>query len=319
MSVQRVHRASYAVDVAAPAGVVYGLVADTTQWPLFVPASIHVERLDFDGIQDRFHMWVTANGTVKSWLSRRTLDAARRRIDFRHELPASPVTGMGGSWTVEPRGADRCRLVLEHDFTVAGDRPADIAWVRRATDMCIRDRLKETAERWTRLDDLLLSFEDAVRVDGPAELVYGFLYDVAEWPRLVPHVARLDVTEDEPGVQRMTMDTVTADGFAHTTESVRVCFPGAGRIVYKQTATPALMAAHTGEWSVIPDETGVTVVSQHSVLLREEAVERVLGAGTTVAEARAYVRTALGRNSTATLELAKRHAENGARARIHVL
>ncbi|MEU6862350.1 aromatase/cyclase [Streptomyces sp. NPDC046876] len=316
MAVQRVHRTSYAVDVAAPAGVVYGLVADTTQWPLFVPASIHVERLDFDGVQDRFHMWATANGTVRSWLSRRTLDAEARRIDFRHELPAAPTTAMGGSWSVEPRGADRCRLVLEHDFTVAGDRPQDVAWVRRATDDNSRaelDRLKETAEQWTRLDGLLLSFEDAVRVDGPAELVYGFLYDVADWPRLIPHVARLDVTEDEPGVQRMSMDTVVADGSAHTTESVRVCFPHAGRIVYKQTATPALMAAHTGEWSVIPDETGVTVVSQHSVLLREEAVERVLGAGTTLAEARAYVRGALGRNSTATLELAKRHAENAVR------
>ncbi|MCY0935106.1 aromatase/cyclase [Streptomyces sp. H34-S4] len=316
MSVQRVHRTSYAVDVAAPAGVVYGLVADTTQWPLFVPASIHVERLDFDGIQDRFHMWVTANGTVKSWLSRRTLDAARRRIDFRHELPAAPVAAMGGSWIVEPRGADRCHLVLEHDFTVAGDRAADVAWVERATDTNSHAelaKLKETAEQWARLDDLILTFEDSVRVSGPAEVVYEFLYSVADWPQLVPHVSRVDVTENEPGVQLMSMDTVTADGSAHTTESVRVCFPYAGRIVYKQTATPALMSAHTGEWSVIPDETGVTVLSQHSVLLREEAVEQVLGAGTTLAEARTYVREALGRNSTATLNLAKRHAENAVR------
>ncbi|MEF2529087.1 hypothetical protein [Streptomyces sp. CS62] len=111
----------------------------------------------------------------------------------------------------------------------------------------------------------------------------------------------------------MAMDTLTADGSVHTTESVRVCFPHAGRIVYKQTTTPALMAAHTGEWSVIPDETGVTAVSQHSVLLREEAVERVLGPGTTVAQARQYVREALGRNSTATLALAKQHAETAVR------
>ncbi|GAA1550432.1 aromatase/cyclase [Streptomyces globosus] len=316
MAVQRVHRASYTMDVAAPAGVVYGLVADTTQWPLFVPASIHVERLDFDGVHDRFHMWATANGTVRSWLSRRTLDATRHRIDFRHELPAAPTTAMGGSWTVEPRGPGRCRLLLEHDFTVDGDRAADAAWVRRATDTNSRAelaQLKETAEQWSRLDDLLLTFEDSVRIDGPADLVYAFLYDVADWPRLLPHVSRLDVREDEPGVQLMAMDTLTADGSVHTTESVRVCFPHAGRIVYKQTTTPALMAAHTGEWSVIPDETGVTAVSQHSVLLREEAVERVLGPGTTVAQARQYVREALGRNSTATLALAKQHAETAVR------
>ncbi|MFE0605465.1 aromatase/cyclase [Streptomyces sp. NPDC058892] len=316
MSVQQVHRTSYAVDVNAPAGVVYGLIADTTQWPLFVPPSVHVERLDFDGSQDRFHMWVTANGSVKSWLSRRTLDALRLRIDFRQEVPAAPVVEMCGSWIVEPRGSDRSRLTLLHDFAVDGDRPADVDWTKTATDTNSRAelaQLKEAAERWTRLDGLLLSFEDSVRIDGPADLIYQFLYGVADWPERVPHVRRVAVTEDEPGVQLLSMDTVTSDGAVHTTESVRVCFPYAGRIVYKQTATPALMAAHTGEWSLIPDETGVTAVSQHSVLLREEAVERVLGPGADLARARTYVREALGRNSTATLNLAKRYAETASR------
>ncbi|MFI6149237.1 aromatase/cyclase [Streptomyces sp. NPDC051109] len=316
MSVQQVHRTSYAVDVNAPAGVVYGLIADTTQWPLFIPPSIHVERLDFDGSQDRFHMWVTANGSVKSWLSRRILDAPRLRIDFRQEVPPAPVVAMGGSWIVEPRGAHRSRLTLLHDFAVAADRPADVDWTKRATDANSRAelaQLKEAAERWTRLDGLLLSFEDSVRINGPADLAYQFLYGVADWPQRVPHVSRVAVTEDEPGVQLLSMDTVTADGAAHTTESVRVCFPHAGRIVYKQTATPALMAAHTGEWSLIPDETGVTAISQHSVLLREEAVERVLGPGAGLDDARSYVREALGRNSTATLNLAKRYAETAIR------
>ncbi|MFJ9343632.1 aromatase/cyclase [Streptomyces sp. NPDC101733] len=316
MSVQQIHRTSHAVDVNAPAGVVYGLIADTTQWPLFVPPSIHVERLDFDGSRDRFHMWVTANGSVRSWLSRRTLDAPGLRIDFRQEVPAAPVVETGGSWIVEPRGAHRARLTLLHDFAVAGDRPADVDWTRAATDTNSRvelAQLKETAERWNRLDDLLLSFEDSVRVNGPAELVYQFLYGVADWPEHVPHVSRATVTEDSPGVQLLSMDTVTPDGATHTTESVRVCFPHAGRIVYKQTATPALMTAHTGEWSLIPDESGVTAISQHSVLLREEAVERVLGPGADLARARTYVREALGRNSTATLDLAKRYAESAVR------
>jgi aromatase len=158
-----------------------------------------------------------------------------------------------------------------------------------------------------------MSFEDSVRVNGPAELVYDFLYRVADWPQLVPHVSRLDLTEDQPGVQVMAMDTVTADGSTHTTESVRVCFPHAQRIVYKQTATPLLMSAHTGEWSVVPDETGVTVTSQHSVVLRPENIEPVLGPDADVQTARRYVREALGRNSGATLALAKKHAESAVR------
>ncbi|MFE7840153.1 aromatase/cyclase [Streptomyces sp. NPDC057474] len=313
MSAERVHRTTHEVNVAAPAGVVYGLISDAVRWPLFFPPNVHVEQLESDGESERLRMWATANGQVKSWTSRRALDPGRRRVEFRQEVPADPVRTMGGTWIVESLGADRSSLTLLHDFTVADDDPDGLAWVERATDTNSRaelDNLRQLAERWADLDELVLSFEDSVRVNGPAELVYDFLYRVGDWPELVPHVSRLDLTEDEPGVQIMSMDTLTADGSSHTTESVRVCFPHAGRIVYKQTATPLLMSAHTGEWSVVPDETGVTVTSQHSVVLRPENIRKVLGEDADVAKARRYVRDALGRNSTATLNLAKKHAES---------
>ncbi|MER5886575.1 aromatase/cyclase [Streptomyces sp. NPDC001941] len=313
MSSERVHRTSHSVEVDAPAGVVYGLLSDAVQWPLFFPPNVHVERLEFDGTRERLRMWATANGEVRSWTSERVQDSAARTITFRQSHPMAPLETMNGTWVVEERPGGTTALTLLHDFTVGGDRAEDVAWVERATDTnstAELANLKRLAERWTRLDELVLVFEDAVRVNGPAELVYDFLYRVGDWPELLPHVSRMELTEDTPGVQVMAMDTVTADGSSHTTESVRVCFPHAGRIVYKQTTTPALMEAHTGEWSVLPDETGVTVVSQHSVVLREEAVEKVLGPGTDLAGARRYVREALGRNSTATLRLAKRHAES---------
>ncbi|MGP4012667.1 aromatase/cyclase [Streptomyces sp. 4N124] len=316
MAAERVHTTAHDVDVAAPAGVVYGLIADATRWPLYFPPNVHVEQLEFDGTQERVRMWATANGQVRSWTSSRRLSPQDRRITFRQDLPAAPVKSMLGTWIVDSIDATHSRLTLLHDFTVEGDDPEGVDWVERAVDTNSRTELgnlRRIAERWTRLDELILVFEDSVRVKGAAELVYDFLYRVANWPERVPHVSRLDVTEDEPGVQVMSMDTTTADGSVHTTESVRVCFPHAGRIVYKQTVTPALMTAHTGEWSVVPDETGVTITSQHSVVLREEAVEPVLGAGATVADARRYVREALGRNSTATLELAKRYAQSAVR------
>ncbi|OEJ22409.1 aromatase/cyclase [Streptomyces subrutilus] len=314
MTGERVHRRTYAVDVAAPAGVVYGLIADTTQWPLFVPPSIHVERLDFDGVRDRFQMWVTANGTVKSWLSRRTLDPQAHRIDFHQEVPAGPALSLGGRWSVEARGAGRSRLTLDHEFTVADDRPEDLSWVERATDDNSRAelaRLKETAERWTALDSLLLTVEESVRVKGPAELVYDFLYGIADWPGQVPHVARADVAEERPGVQVVSMDTVSGpDRATQTTQEVRICFPHAFRIVHKQTRTPLLLEAHTGEWSVLPDETGVTVLARHNVLLREEAARAVLGPGAGIEEARHHVRELLAGQSATVLNLAKRHAES---------
>ncbi|KOU20019.1 cyclase [Streptomyces sp. WM6372] len=315
MAAERVHRTVHETEVAAPAGVVYGLIADPVQWPLYFPPNVYVERLEFDGVHERLRMWATANGRVKSWTSRRVLDAAARRIEFRQEVPAAPLSAMTGTWIVEPLGAERSRLVLLHDFSVAGDRAEDVEWVERATDTNSRAELGNLArlgERWGSLDDLVMSFEDTVRVDAPPELVYAFLERAEQWPQLLPHVSRLELTEpaELPGVQVMAMDTLTADGSAHTTESVRVCFPAAGRIVYKQTRTPALMSAHTGVWTVTGGAYGSTVTSRHGVVLREEAIAGVLGASADLAAARRYVREALGRNSTATMTYAKQYAES---------
>ncbi|MEU3921928.1 aromatase/cyclase [Streptomyces sp. NPDC029004] len=316
MSDTRVHRTSHRVEVAAPAGVLYGLIADTVRWPLFFPPSIHVEQLEFDGTHERLRIWATANGSVTSWTSVRLLDPELRRVDFRQQVPASSVEAMGGTWIVEARGGDRSQLTLLHDFVVPGDAAETVAWVQRATDTNSRaqlDSLKDMAEKWTRLDDLVLLFEDSVRVNGPAELVYDFLYRAVDWPELAPHVRRVELTEQAPGVQEMSMDASGADGAIHTTESVRICFPHAGRIVFKQTAPPALMAAHTGEWSVEPDATGVTVTAQHQVVLNEADIEPVLGEGAGLASARRRVREDLGRAGTLMLALAKQHAESAVR------
>ncbi|MFJ9343633.1 aromatase/cyclase [Streptomyces sp. NPDC101733] len=313
MAAERVHRTVHETEVAAPAGVVYGMIADAVQWPLYFPPNVHVERLEFDGVHERLRMWATANDRIRSWTSRRVLDAAARRIEFRQEIPAAPLSAMTGTWIVEPLGTDRSRLTLLHDFSVEGDRARDVEWVERATDTNSRAELANLAklgEHWGKLDELVMSFEDRVDVDAPPELVYAFLERAEEWPELLPHVASLRLTEELPGVQVMAMDTLTADGSEHTTESVRVCFPAAGRIFYKQTRTPALMSAHTGVWTVSGGAYGSTVTSRHAVVLREEAVTRVLGPDADLAAARRYVREALGRNSTATMTYAKRHAES---------
>ncbi|MFG2091965.1 SRPBCC family protein [Streptomyces sp. NPDC048612] len=176
------------------------------------------------------------------------------------------------------------------------------------------DRIREAAEQRDRLDELLLAFEDGTRVDGSPELVYDFLYRVEDWADVVPRVERVRVTEERPGVQITALDTCVArTGLTVTTEAVRLCFPHAGRIVHKATAPPDLIAAHTGEWSLVPDESGLTVVSAHQALLRQEAIGPVLGEGACPADARLYVREWLGRADQEALGLAGWHAQSPVR------
>ncbi|MFJ4879804.1 SRPBCC family protein [Streptomyces sp. NPDC088745] len=308
MAVARVQHRTYSVDVDAPAGAVYATLADSPRWPLFLRSSIHVERLDFDGVHDRFQAWTQQYGTVRSCLVRRTLDAGARRIDFHHEAPADPVLSHTGSWRVETRAGGRCRLALDHDMTLDRGGPGDADAAVRATDArsaAELARLGAVAERWDRLEQLLLSFEESVRIKGPAELVYSFLCSIADWPGRVPHLLSARVAEERPGVQHVRAET-RCGARVRSTETVRVCFPHALRIIAKETAPQEPFQAHTTEWSVVPGERDVTAFAHHQVLLREDP-------HVATAAVRAHARDLLRGQSRAVLNGAKRHAETAVR------
>ncbi|MFI9273556.1 aromatase/cyclase [Kitasatospora sp. NPDC052896] len=306
----RTQHTSHEIDVAAPADVVHAVIADAEAWPRRFAPTLHVERAELAPGAERLRIWARANGEVKHWTSRRDLDAGLRRIRFRQEVSSPPVASMAGEWRVteRPGGAT---LTLTHEFTAVDDDPKGIEWITEATDRNSRTELgniKDLAERWSQLADLEFEFEDSVLVAAPLETVHDFLHDAAAWPARLPHVARLDLREEAGGIQHMAMDTRTADGSEHTTESVRICFPGAD-IAYKQLRTPSMMAAHTGRWSFEQTEHGVRVSSWHAVVLNPEAIPAVLGPDATTATARRFIREAAGGNSRATLGLAKRFAE----------
>ncbi|MER5874033.1 SRPBCC family protein [Streptomyces sp. NPDC002044] len=317
MSSQRVHTSEQTVPVAAPAGVVYGLLADAVRWPLLLPSPVHVERMDFDGVRERLRMWDVEGERVRSFHLRRVLDPRSRTVGFEREDTALPGTPTTGTWTVQALDAGRSLLTLRQDRTLEHLPAAETARSRHrwqqepAAELA---HLKETAERWEHLDATLLSFEDSVHLQGPAEPAYDFLYRIGDWPERLPHVEAATVVEDAPGVQIASLDTcATPDGRTLSTRAVRLCFPSAARIVYKELVTPRLIAAHSGEWSLLPDRDGVRAVCAQQVMLREEAVEEVLGRGTGLAEARRYVRTWLGRAGAQTLGLARWHAQNTVR------
>ena len=301
---------THRIDIDAPVGVVYGIIADATAWPQHFAPTIHVERSEIDSSTERLRIWADANGEVKNWTSVRSLDESGHRIGFRQEVSSPPVASMSGEWIITSRG-DGATLTLTHDFEAAGGDPAGAEWITEATDRNSEKELaniKTLAEAWDRVGELVFSFEDSVLVDGSLDDIYDFLHDAGRWPERLPHVSRLELTEDVPHLQVMVMDTLAKDGSTHTTESVRVCYPGE-RIVYKQLVTPSLMAAHVGEWIFEQAGHSVRVTSWHRVTVREAMIAEVLGPDATVATARDFIRKAAGGNSAATLALAKKFTE----------
>lgn len=305
-----VHRTNHVVRVQGSAEAAYRLIADVSLWPQYFHPTVFAERVDGDDTDERIRIWAFANGEVRSWTSRRRLDPLARRIEFRQEVSQPPVATMGGAWQMRTVAGGETLVELAHDFRAVGDDPDKVAWIDRAVDQNSRRELgavKEVVERGR--DELALTFTDTVSVRGPVKALYDFVYRCQDWPARLPHVARLDVRETEPGVQTMSMDTRSPDGDVHTTESVRICFPHA-RIVYKQTVVPPIMAAHTGAWQFAEEADGTaSVSSRHTVVLDPAGIERVLGAGVDAAEAGRRVRAALGANSLATMRAAKAHVE----------
>jgi aromatase len=303
---------AHEITVDAPAAEVYGLIAEVRNWPRIFPPTVHVDRLEHDGTQERIRIWATANGTPKNWTSRRILDPDALRIEFRQEVSAPPVAEMGGTWVIEPLGPSVAKIRLLHDYRAVDDDPGGLAWIDEAVDRNSRSELaalKTNVEKATGPGAALaVSFEDSVRIDGSVKDVYDFLNEAQLWRERLPHVARVELTEDTPGLQTLEMDTRTKDGATHTTKSVRVCFPHR-EIVYKQITLPALMSLHTGYWRLWETGQGVTAVSQHTVVVDPDNIAAVLGPEAGVEDAKKFVRTALGTNSLATLGKAKVYAE----------
>ncbi|ALV30890.1 aromatase/cyclase [Streptomyces sp. CdTB01] len=301
------------ITISAPAAAVYRLLAEVTHWPRIFPPTLYVDREETGSGQERIRIWATANNEPKTWTSRRTLDDAALRITFRQEVTAPPVAAMGGTWIVEPLDQDSCRVRLLHDYRAVGDDPHDLLWIERAVDNNSRSELaalKDNVERAHAADtqQLTFSFTDTVTIDGPAKDAFAFVNEAARWPERLPHVARVRFTEDTPGLQELEMDTRAKDGSTHTTKSYRVVL-GEHRIAYKQVTLPALMTLHTGMWTFQDTDDGATASSQHTVTLNTDNITRILGPDATVADARAYVHSALSTNSLATLGHAKAYAE----------
>ena len=302
----------HSIDVAAPAQQVYELITNIEDWPVVFGPTVHAEYVEKSFDNELIRLWATANGTAKTWTSRRRTDFVALRVSFRQERSSPPVGGMGGTWIVQPRGADACHVRLLHDFFAATDAPGDLQWIEQAVDRNSTAELaalKSTAESGP---GELMTFSDTVEIDGRAADVYDFLNEAQLWQERLPHVVRVQLEEDTPGLQVLEMDTRTKDGSVHTTRSVRVCHPR-DWIVYKQVVVPALMTLHTGRWSIEEREQGrVSVTSRHTVRINTGNIAAVLGEGADVAAARTFVRNALSANSLTTLRLAKTYAEQAA-------
>jgi aromatase len=314
VSEDSVQEVEHSIEIAAEPEAVHRLLADAVAWPHLFPPNVHVEREDLGAGRERLHIWALAGDEVRAWTSQRRVRTEELRISFHQEVSTAPVASMSGTWQVQAGPDGGSRVVLTHAFRAVGDDPAGLEWIEQATDRNSRselESLRKLAESLVEPDEVLFTFADSVIVQASPEPVYDFLYRADLWPQRLPHVARVDLAEPAEQQQVLEMDSLSTAGARHTTRSVRIGRPPC-LLVYKQTATPPALAAHTGRW-ILEDgpRPGTTrAVSEHTVRLDPQEALRLPGVGS-LAEARAAVRRALGANSLITLEHAREYAQGG--------
>jgi C7-C12 aromatase (ARO/CYC) len=294
--------------VDAPPEVTFDLIRETERLPYLSRTILHTERDERSQQEDLVQIWtVTDREEVWSRISRRRFNRAELRVDVIDEHADGRPAGVRGTWRLRPVSPDKVEVELSQEVDDPGQ-----AERFEAARLDMLNAIADAASRRAELADLVVDFADPLFVAGAAEDAYQILYEADKWPERLAHVSRIDMTETVRNVQFFDMDTSTPDGRSHTTRSVRLCFPPK-KIVYKQIKLPALLDAHTGHWLFTPDRDGLIIEARHTAVIKPSALE-ILGPGTTVTDARRYLRRVLSANSMTNLRLAKQFAEERAHA-----
>ncbi|MEU4117726.1 aromatase/cyclase [Kitasatospora sp. NPDC028055] len=305
-------RVDHDLVIDADFGTVFDLVADVERWSQFHASAVHAEVLHTNEKGELVQHWSLAgDSAVRTWRTVRRADRPGRRIAFTYMDAEAPATGIRGEWVFTELAPNRTRVELHHH--VEASSGADLGPLLDRIDQDGKehlDTLRVTAERRADLDELVLSFTDPLFISGSIEDAYEYLYRADLWPERIPHVVGLAMTEDVPNIQFFGMDTKGPDGTVHTVRSVRICLPSK-LIVYKQISLPAMLDAHTGHWRFTQTPEGVIAEARHTSTIKRSALS-LLGGGTTVGEARRYLRRLLSSNSMSNLRLAKEYAEERA-------
>lgn len=119
--------------------------------------------------------------------------------------------------------------------------------------------------------------EASTIIERDPKTVYQALFELENWPKLLPHVQTLNVLYDDGRYQEFTM-TVTSETDTGTLKvrSVRLCDRINLQIKFFQPEPPAFLQHHAGGWKFIQlGENRCEVLTFHSWNLNHEAAARI--------------------------------------------
>ncbi|MFJ9008922.1 aromatase/cyclase [Streptomyces canus] len=236
---------THELTAAAPAQLLFDLVADVVEAPQYFATHLHAEIVRTESAErDLVARWVIDGGSPRGWRLWRVRDTENLLISFEHETPKPPLTAMRGEWRFErlPDGGTRMRV--RHSFDLAdGTEPAAADKVARQLD-----------------DNVPRQLAGIARLAGSVEALRR---------ETLTSVRTVRVQAPRDDVAAQALDTLP-EGGAHW-----VCVePSEGRLVFKRhTELAPQLHASTGEFRFTEEQGGTTVRLRRTVTLAGPASE----------------------------------------------
>jgi aromatase len=247
--------AEHGTEIPAPAGFLYGLVADATAAPLVFPGTVHVEYLTHTETEERLRIWAVNGENTRNWTSHRRIDKDGMRVTFQQEKPAPPVASMIGQWQVEALAEARAKVTLSHTYEAVDEQGE--AWIANLVDTVSSGQLVAMTE-FAALGTPRHLTESAELHCSPAQ-AYEFVADPEQWPDAGVPVEQVKCRDTEAGIQ--LLDMMTASGEQST---ARVAFKNS-HIAFKVLRGGPAIASHTGMWTFQETKAGCQVTVRHKV------------------------------------------------------
>ncbi len=290
----------------------FQLCLNVENWPEFFPPCLKAVILKQENNQQLIEITAKTNDTVMTWQSLRTIDHLSHTIRFQQLKPAPLLSKMEGAWRFYPLH-DSTLISLEHDFEVKDEvagiiediktKAEAVTYMKNAVNSNTQQELRSIKQILEKKsfaqNDISCRFHTEEIISQPAELVHAALWNIKNWPSLLPHCKDIKVLYEDNVYQEFIMQIMVQDKL-ESMRSIR-CSPSKRKISYFQPEPPALLNLHRGEWILEPLGNQTRVISNHDICLNPEGIKQHW-AGVSLDEALERIKTNIKNNSLKTIQ-----------------
>jgi aromatase len=289
----------------------FQLCLEVENWPKYFPPCSKATILKQSENEQLIEITAMVNNKMMTWQSLRFIDRPSHTIKFRQIQPSLLLKSLEGTWRFDTLD-DAILISLEHYFDVKDDvtnlvenvhnKAEAVAYMMESGHKNTHkelNALKQALEKSSfEENEISTKFQAEEIVPRPIALVYAALWDIKNWPTLLPHCKAIDLLYNDGIYQEFIMQITTPE-YSESMRSIRYT-PHKRKICYFQPKPPPALSMHRGEWLLEPLGNSTRITSCHEISLNPEGIKKHWP-DIPLADALERVKTNIKKNSLKTI------------------